>query len=1186
MFLFFVFNGDHAQAQTPDEINSFENAYFRYLNLFTNDSGLTHKSFEKNTENNKFNGILFDIQINLNTEIDTAENLWKYVDEDYSVINSNSGDEVFVIRLCDNENKNNCWINTVLNQPFGPDPITGTNYTHNHGVIYRKALSGGNTNFFEKQKLINLLTFNTEESKKPARGDLFTFKKGSGNNGELSSFNDIDFKNLDSVEASLWYCAENSLGVDSKSIYSGTSFSDRIGKFDDLCDGYTFFKIGNSINISIPDEGTYTPPVLDERTPGSERDIQEPSENNLPVCDISLAGNSKVIGCIARIVYYGFYIPTSWLAGLFGMIFDFFIGYSVDDASYRYDFVVKGWRIVRDISNIAFIIILLYTGIKAVFNTGGSAGSDMRRIVPNLIINALIINFSLFATRTVIDASNIGTRVFYSRMIVCDGECINTGSGIPANIKRGLGGYWPLSEKITSTFDPQKLFSPSILSPEGQKTNTSEDLFRSTGGGRTIRDGANNPGFNKNSDEYAGYYTLVSLLSGLIMLAIAVMFFKTAFLFVGRVVGLYVLMIFSPIAFLTRSMGKTFNIKKFNWTEWLKELTSYALLAPIFTFFLYIIYSFFESGLVKQMGLKEQGESFFEILISIVLPMLVIFMLIKYAQKIAEEHSGEIGKMVQSFAEKTIGGVGVVAGGAVGLAAGGAALLGTRLGSRVVGRLANKAGLTDWAAENASTNRFARSLNSGIRSTQTGSWDVRNTWLGKNTGAGINSMINMTNRAGLTNIDNIRDNISGRLGLGAKDFAGGAIALQKKADERREKALNKKFNDNSFAHLTDEQAKEVWVKIKEEKTKTQLSGTEEKLIDKHIDSTLKTNNTYYQKAIENIEFQKEQAKILENAITKSLEQLKDNNLDINTRKTIENQMSFNVNELQKSKNELERLEKVRGNIFDTRKNNSTYVSDIKNSKEFKDEFEKEKKNIEKDIDKKYGEVKKTKDLVMAAKMDYMNNQRENSMWMKDQKQRFQVVGGSTPYLGTSSGVSALSAALAGSTALASIGGGLAVGGVITSLIKEKVQATDNATKKIIKDLEKQIAKKDSLPKSEADLKNINEKIKNLLGEDIDLMSEETIREKMKLITEDLQANLDIAQINFEKAKKEYMSGSGRVSNDDIKNLSKDQQRSRDQVNESSDLLKRRKTLQAQIEKAEGIKNTDSKPKENSDDKSK
>jgi len=62
------------------------------------------------------------------------------------------------------------------------------------------------------------------------------------------------------------------------------------------------------------------------------------------------------------------------------------------------------WTVVRDIFNLTFIFGLVYIGLKMILN---SSDSRARGMLVSLVLAALLVNFSLFITKFVIDFSNI-----------------------------------------------------------------------------------------------------------------------------------------------------------------------------------------------------------------------------------------------------------------------------------------------------------------------------------------------------------------------------------------------------------------------------------------------------------------------------------------------------------------------------------------------------------------------------------------------------------------------------------------------------------------------------------------------------------------------------------------------------------------------------------------------------------
>ncbi len=590
--------------------------------------------------------------------------------------------------------------------------------------------------------------------------------------------------------ASVWYCAQQGKLVDgtvnpdpTQAYKAGNA---DITQFSSLCNGHAYFEIA-----AIP--GQLTPPQSFSEAVQQNAKIVSANpnntvatSNNLPACGFGtgvVAGaagvQGTISGCAAQVAY-GIYWLCAWVAGLFGELFDFFIGYSVSSASYSYPFVVTGWTLVRDISNIFFIIIMVWTGFSAVFDFGGSGGS-MKKVVPALIINAFLINFSLFFTRVVIDISNVTARMFYSEMIVCKQSDLVGGVCPPAKAQTGLGGYWPLSEKIVSSFNPQSMFKPSVLNPPTTSTDSTQNTTQAV----------TNTGTQLGASQVAIYFGVISLIAAAIMIVIAIMFFKIAFLFLGRVVGLYICMIFSPFAFLSRDIPMLGSVPRIQWKHWKEELTNYALLAPVFVFFLYIIYTFLSSNFVQQIGVQALASSgFFATVMSIVIPMVIIYFLITSAQKIAVSLSGDIGKSIQGFGETATG---LVTGAALGIATGGASLAGT-----------SAAGALKISGETR-TNLEARKAAGGFGG-QMASWRLQaSDWTQKQTFDARNTKaMQALNKQFSANPNN---RLVTALGFGSDRTKGGREGQIKRNEEKQKKDINAVKSD-----MKDPEAAAYWEK--------------------------------------------------------------------------------------------------------------------------------------------------------------------------------------------------------------------------------------------------------------------------------------------------------------------------------------------------------------------------------------
>lgn len=606
------------------------------------------------------------------------------------------------------------------------------------------------------------------------------------------------------VTFDFWYCADpksyTNLNPKNAPISETVqSFKQYITIGGDCSGSGKYFRIGEPIEYTV--SADFDQVIADSQAPDPAAAMTGEKAKTTPDDPLPSCGVTKWIGCFAQIIYYVIFKPASWIAALLGNLFDFFIGYSVSDEAYRASFVIDAWRIVRDICNIFFIIILVYTGFATVFGIGKVS---IKSIVPALIINALLINFSLFATRVVIDISNITARVFYSRIYVCSGDCEETDqkTGLPRNIKRdGPGGYWPISEAIVSSFDPQQLFTPETLQGNAGYDDSDETKDRVASDWSTSS--ARNMGATaeKSSTEYAGYFILVTLVSSFVIFGVAMMFWKVAFLFVSRVIGLYLSMVFSPFAFLSRNkdgkMPIVGSIPFISWDDWVKDITSYAMLAPVFTLFLYVIYKILQSDFLKS-STQIPGDGFFLTVLGLVIPMIITYFLISKGVDIAKKYSGSAGEKMQSvFSSAT----NIVGGAAIGLATGGAALAGRALipkaakaiGNGEIGRLATK-----FQSDTGWRGKLARRTQGALNGAQTASFDLRKASIG-----GQSIMNNkLFDRMGIKP----DSRITNKIGLGEEKFKGGYAARQKEL----EKKTKERIESINLDDVSKEEAQKRW----------------------------------------------------------------------------------------------------------------------------------------------------------------------------------------------------------------------------------------------------------------------------------------------------------------------------------------------------------------------------------------
>src|SRR3989344_4839683 len=327
--------------------------------------------------------------------------------------------------------------------------------------------------------------------------------------------------------------------------------------------------------------------------------------NNLNSCRI--LPPVSLGGCFELIMYWIFYEIPSFLLGVTANFFDVIVALSLSSALYaKAVFIGSAWTIVRDLSNIFFILILLYIGVKTILGLGGS---EVKKMVAHVVIMALLINFSMFFTKIIIDTSNILALIFYNKINVVqvtttNGEKLNY---IPV-VSLAAAGVQDkdIAGGMMSYFDPTKILGKDFFDKFRQKTYqfTSTGAIASALTGAVVGSAIPIVGtglggvFGIIGYAFSGFANTIPtgiivgliIISGSIMAFAAYAFFIAGLAFLSRLIELWVLIIASPFALMSFSVPQLSHIEYIGWDNWSKRLLSISFMAPIFMFFLYLIF--------------------------------------------------------------------------------------------------------------------------------------------------------------------------------------------------------------------------------------------------------------------------------------------------------------------------------------------------------------------------------------------------------------------------------------------------------------------------------------------------------------------------------------------------------------------------------------------------------------------
>lgn len=284
-------------------------------------------------------------------------------------------------------------------------------------------------------------------------------------------------------------------------------------------------------------------------------------------------------------------MALSWVIWLVGQVVDFALVLTLNNSFFDSAAINTTWSIIRDLCNMLFIFVLIWLGLRTILSL---SDISVKKTITNVVIAAILINFSLFMTRAIIDVSNIATSWFVQ--------------GI-----QNIGGGTGVSDSVRGALEMEKL---------------------------VIKSG---------TGENAGLQSFVAQFARIIIYGVAIyMFFQVAFLLLARIISFVFLLVTSPVAFMGQleleDLSKTSN-------DWWKELRSQALMGPMFFLMLYITLYIVDNinelaGSTNGSPDPISGSSFGPT--NYVMFALIVLMLLKCLNE-AKKWSGELGDQMAGY---------------------------------------------------------------------------------------------------------------------------------------------------------------------------------------------------------------------------------------------------------------------------------------------------------------------------------------------------------------------------------------------------------------------------------------------------------------------------------------------------------------------------------------------------------
>jgi hypothetical protein len=245
----------------------------------------------------------------------------------------------------------------------------------------------------------------------------------------------------------------------------------------------------------------------------------------------------KAAAYIFNFIFGIFFVIAAWLVN-----FTLQLNETVADKNFN-TIADVGWRICRDVANLGFVlltVIMAFTTIIRVQSYGA------KKLLLNLVIAAVVVNFSFVIAGTLIDFSNVLTSFFIHRISP-------TGFGTE------------LTETLAGAFGPQKFLLEETDDPLPPDPSQEESGLVTFG--------------TAMLSSIAGLFFSVffTLLATIVLLLLAAMLLV-------RYVALTFILVLAPLAWLFWVFP---GLKSYN-SQWWSAFWKYTFFAPAVSFFVYL----------------------------------------------------------------------------------------------------------------------------------------------------------------------------------------------------------------------------------------------------------------------------------------------------------------------------------------------------------------------------------------------------------------------------------------------------------------------------------------------------------------------------------------------------------------------------------------------------------------------
>lgn len=259
--------------------------------------------------------------------------------------------------------------------------------------------------------------------------------------------------------------------------------------------------------------------------------------------------------------------------------------------------IKTGWKTVRDVANMFFILFMVIVAFGTILRLNEYG---VKKLLPKIIIVALLINFSLVLCSIVVDFSNI-TADFFIKDI--KGKISGEKNSISATFAEAMD-----IAGIYKTFTNCEDYGNAVGEDCAKFSLSPTKIFRSPYDCLGLRQSAiedcNKKGVGKLrlqadlSDVNFLDIFLGITVGSIVMLIAAFVLFAGAIMLLIRIIAIWILIVISPLALVCLVLPALHN----HWAKWRGTFLKWCFFGPIYSFFIWMATRIAIEKIGEQMG--------------------------------------------------------------------------------------------------------------------------------------------------------------------------------------------------------------------------------------------------------------------------------------------------------------------------------------------------------------------------------------------------------------------------------------------------------------------------------------------------------------------------------------------------------------------------------------------------------